>query len=281
MASLENVSAKRRYFRKAAIIAAFCATVAIAASFAYHQYKRPQYPYGFNHCCSKGLGLALSMYADDHGGKFPAGEKAPEASLSLLYSNYADADLLRGKTVPLETTKRILESGGKLGPESCGWHYVEGLTESDNPALAIAWDKIGLGHNGQRLRSGGHEVIYMFGNTDIIPGSKWDEFLAKQQELLDNRNELEKQGVPSLTARIQMPDGKLLDSYEGRYEIRRNNGSQGGSHLSLTWPRLYERGEVQWILILPDERLRSKPVEFSVKNGRATPSKVIFEMNPF
>jgi hypothetical protein len=281
MASLENVSAKRLHFRKAGIIVAFGVAIAIATTFGYRQYKRAQYPYGTSHCCSKQLGLALRMYADDHGGKFPTGEKTPEASLSLLYSNYADADLLRGKTVPLEITTRILESGGKLGPESCGWHYVEGLTESNYGDLAIAWDKVGLGHNGERLRFGGHEVIYVLGNTDIVPASKWDEFLVKQRGLLNNRDELDKQGVPSLTARIQMPDGKLLDSYDGRYEIRRNDGSQGGSRLRLTWSRLYGRGKVQWILILPDERLRSKPVEFSVENGRATPSKVIFEMEPF
>jgi hypothetical protein len=45
---------------------------------------RHHYPYGFSHCCDLQLGLALREYASTHGGYLPAGEKTPEASLSLL-----------------------------------------------------------------------------------------------------------------------------------------------------------------------------------------------------
>jgi hypothetical protein len=76
------------------------------------------------------------------------GGGTPEGSLSLLFSNYVDAYTLRGKTVPLNVTEEGLETG-KLGPDSCGWHYVEGLTDTDDPQIAILWDKVGLGHNGE------------------------------------------------------------------------------------------------------------------------------------
>jgi hypothetical protein len=37
----------------------------------------------------------------------------------------------------LEVVQQALAKDGKLGPQSCGWHYVEGLTEADNPEIAI------------------------------------------------------------------------------------------------------------------------------------------------
>src|SRR5271154_2748474 len=114
-------------------------------------YWHDEFPYGWSHCCDLCLAGCLEDYARDHDGRFPAGERTPEASLSLLYPKYAAAELLRGKTVPVEVVQAILDRGERLGPASCGWHYVEGLTVSDNPKLALFWDKAGLGHNGQRL----------------------------------------------------------------------------------------------------------------------------------
>lgn len=108
--------------------------------------------------------------------------------MSLLYSNYADANLLRGKTVPLEVTAQALQKFGALGPASCGWNYVEGLTESDSPEIAIVWDKVGLGHFGQRL-SRGQEAIYVDGSAAIISAQNWQRFLSTQQSLLHQRSE--------------------------------------------------------------------------------------------
>src|ERR1700730_97210 len=93
---------------------------------------RSLFPFGYSHCCDTCLRLALDAYAFDHGGQFPAGQPTPEASLSLLYPKYATADLLSGKTIAVKEAETILHSGALLGPESCGWHYVEGLTQSDD-----------------------------------------------------------------------------------------------------------------------------------------------------
>jgi hypothetical protein len=120
---------------------------------------------------------------------YPAGEATPEASLSLLYPNHGvDAEILRGKTVPREEVKAILESGGRLGPDTCGWHYVEGLTSSDDPALALCWDKVGLGHNGERLADGGRMVLFVSFRHEYIPGAKWEAFVEEQKKLLEERN---------------------------------------------------------------------------------------------
>src|SRR5690349_14454459 len=68
---------------------------------------RINYPYGWSHCCIIQLSQALWMYAGDHGGRYPTGEKTAEACLSLLYKvkypggqEYATPNLLRGMTVP-------------------------------------------------------------------------------------------------------------------------------------------------------------------------------------
>jgi hypothetical protein len=148
----------------------------------------PRYPYGWSHCCSKILYMALHEYAEAHGGVYPAGEACPEASLSLLYrERLCDADLLRGKIISLEDVEAVLSSGALLGPDTCGWHYVEGLTQNDDPRIAIIWDKVGLGHNGESLRGGGHWVMLLHGDEKHIPEGEWQEFLDEQQRLIAAR----------------------------------------------------------------------------------------------
>jgi len=148
----------------------------------------PRYPYGWSHCCSKNLFMALHLYAESHGDRYPAGEACPEASLSLLYrEKLCDADLLRGKIVPLAEVEAVLARGDLLGPDTCGWHYVEGLTKRDDPRIAIIWDKFGLGHNGESLRSGDHWIMLLHGDEKLIPASEWEAFLAEQQGLIKAR----------------------------------------------------------------------------------------------
>jgi hypothetical protein len=151
-------------------------------------YWRWKYPYGRSHSCDKGLMFALDQYAQDHGGAYPAGQETPAASLSLLYPKYADAYLLSGKTVPPELVRMILERGELLGPDTCGWHYVEGLTLNDDRKIALFWDKEALGHNGERTSDGGRMVMFVNVGYDYIPGSEWESFLQKQATLHKVRN---------------------------------------------------------------------------------------------
>src|SRR5216683_3016496 len=106
------------------LIFAVLAVLIASAGWWWHHWT---YPYGWSHSCDKQLMFALQQYAEEHGGSFPAGEATPEASLSLLYPTYANEWVLQGKTVPLEVVKAVLERGDRLGPDTCGWHYVEGL----------------------------------------------------------------------------------------------------------------------------------------------------------
>jgi len=154
---------------------------------------RHHYPYGMSHCCDLNLYGALRQYATSHGWAFPAGEATPEASMSLLYrekcdyGRLADERLLFGKTVSESVVKETLERGELLTPETCGWHYVEGLRLDDDPRLALFWDKVGLDHNGGRLAEGGHFVMFVDGERKYIPESEWNKLLEKQRKLLADR----------------------------------------------------------------------------------------------
>lgn len=172
----------RRLTKRAAIVVA---VVAVLAAVGYSSY-RDRYPHGWSHCCDKQLMFALFAYADRHGGWSPRDEASPEASLSLLHRDApgsVDANLLRGKTVPEAAVRSRLDAGQLLTPETCGWHYVEGLRNDDDPRLAMFWDKAGLGHNGERLPDEGHFVCLVTGLIDYVPGERWEEFLTDQQRL--------------------------------------------------------------------------------------------------
>jgi hypothetical protein len=143
------------------------------------------YPYGRDHRCNTLLFLELCEYADKHGGTFPAGEATPEASLSLIRTVEPRCGyLLRRRDVSKEFVDDKLQRGELLGPETCGWNYVEGLRRNSNPELALFWDKEGLNEMGGRLQGGGHWVTFVCGETKTIAESEWDDFMANQKKLL-------------------------------------------------------------------------------------------------
>ena len=160
---------------------------------------RWRYPHGRSHCCIKLVRLALEAYADSHGGRYPGGQSCPEASLGLLYrEGLLDAEILRGKSIPAATVRRVLGSGELLSPETCGWHYVEGLSKSDDKRIAVLWDKVGLAHNGQRTRRGSREVLLRDGTIIWVVSSEWAAFLSQQNELIKNRGAGESNRVVSV-----------------------------------------------------------------------------------
>lgn len=167
-------------------LAAVALILVIGGAASLYGYWRWQFPYGWSHSCDSGLRMQLTIYADQHDGWFPRGETSPEASLSLLHREFPGVDLtemLRGKTAPLEAVQTRLNRGELLDPETCGWHYVEGLRKTDNPNLALFWDKAGLGHNGQRLKAGGHVVWFVGFRKEYITAAEWARFLAEQEQL--------------------------------------------------------------------------------------------------
>jgi len=156
----------------------------VAVSLSLRAFRAYQYPYGISHCCDKQIGMSLLQYAEQNGGQFPTGGACAEASLSSLYPVWLDANTLRGKTVPLEVVEQQLATGHGLTPNTCGWHYEDGLhlVKPFSSRIAIVWDKVGLDHNGGRLPRGGHSVVFMDGHTAVICEADWNHFLQEQQK---------------------------------------------------------------------------------------------------
>lgn len=176
--------------QKVLIVLVGLAVVLVGSGWLWYKWK---YPYGQSHCCDKCLMFALHQYAEEHRGAYPAGEATPEASLSLLYGDPTihswalGAETLRGKTVPKDIVQAILERGERLGPDTCGWHYVEGLTLKDDRRLALCWGKVSLDHFGGRT-DGGQVVLFVHMGYEYIPGDKWQSFLEEQRQLHEERN---------------------------------------------------------------------------------------------
>jgi hypothetical protein len=290
--SFQDVSAmpshRLRWIAKALAITATALLLLVGFGYAWRQYT---YPYGWSHCCLKGLGIALQQYAEEHDGHFPAGGACPEASLSLLDRgrNGFYAGELCGKTKSAEAAKAILERGELLGPDTCDWHYVEGLTLSDDSRLALVWDKVGLGHNGERLSGGGHSIWRLGCGDEVIPGSEWPRFLEEQERLMAARTEATKKGLPALTAKVRLPSGEIVDHYDAPYSLEESHSYSsggGGSHGPWTGPKLdasvlrWQKlsGDSTWTFLLSLNGWKSKPVKVQVLHGRVIPNSVIFEM---
>ena len=245
------------------------------------------------------LWQALSSYAIDHNGCFPAGRGTPDACLCLLYPTYANADLLRGPKISASYAQSILDSGDPwLGYGR--WEYVPGLTANDDPRLALAWEKEPSGPDGAR-------TVVSVGNVvlDAIPASEWPAFLAEQQRLLSQRDELAKTGLPLLTAKLRLPSGEVVDRYNGGYSIShvfkplrqaaddRSNavnititggsGSYSGVSLTPQSLRFYRNDnllqqEGYYTLTLSVGNMWSKPVEVEYRRNGCTPKSILFEM---
>ena len=179
------------------LIAIVAGAVGLFLKRALIHYKE-DYPFGASHCCMDAMWLALRLYAQEHGGAYPAGESSPEASLSLLCkSNYIDVGTIRGMTVPESIVRGIFQGGGLLGPQNCGWQYIEGMTQTNDPRIALLYCKEALGHNGQRTKDGGRQVLFVGdGGIQWVSGDRWQAFLSEQMELLRSRGAKLKESSP-------------------------------------------------------------------------------------
>lgn len=274
--------------RKAGCVA-ICFAIAVVAGSIGGAYRKWAYPYGWSHCCITQIRNALEDYAESNGGKYPAGEVCPEASLMLLYGdNGIDANTLRGMTVPEETVQSLITNGQKLGPDSCGWKYAPGLTLADNPSLALLWCKMPLTHNGARSSDGGRQVVFVGGSIDWVSGDKWPGFLSEQNELMKRRSLREIEGTPLVTGVIELPDGNRIERVDGSYTLEEDfkgpntlrSGTKSGRGLTLShlsWYRApLQDGSVTRTLSFDD--LVSAPVTITFDESVPDVTNVVFRM---
>jgi len=285
----------RRKMSKRRVILVVVVVVSLVATLATWKYAshRARHPYGQSHCCIKGMLFALEEYAEAHNGRYPAGKSSPEASLSLLYqSNSVDADSvaynLSGMIVPASTIRRILKGGGLLGPDTCGWQYVEGLTWADDLRLALLYCKQPLGHFGERTKNGGREVLTVGGGSTWVSGDKWPAFLEEQKRLLAQRSERAKAGIPLVQAVIELPDGSRLESLDCPYTLTNQSKGLDSSGEGTESGQRLRRSDLAWYdaplqegsltRILSFSNLVSELVTVKFTNGVPDRTNVIFKM---
>lgn len=133
-------------------------------------------------------------------------------------------------------------------------------------------------------------MVFVGRNIEWISGSDWPSFLKKQSVLLAKRTKRAKNGTPLVSAIIQLPDGRTIESVDASFVIRENesgpdlsgSGTQSGSNLSqddLVWFNApSENGSVTRIISFSN--LISAPVKVTFVKGIPDKTNVVFEMKP-
>jgi hypothetical protein len=143
--------------------------------------------------CIKLMSLALDSYAADHDGHYPADTNGYGNAL-LQLTSYT-ANFWEGLTGPGYNGKVFKEAArtGLLIPESeCGRVYVQGLSETNNPEIALFFDKLPSPggdhcHFPWRLYAPLVREVCTVGSGGgyrVIRESEWKAYATNQIELL-------------------------------------------------------------------------------------------------
>jgi hypothetical protein len=144
--------------------------------------------FGHAHCMPQASG-ALIQYAMENYGKFPTHTNGYGDALLLLVPEYTPWSILTGPGYDVEADKQWKQSGDNVPESECGRVYVQGLTRSSNPEIAILFDKIPNPgdhcHLFKRLWSPlKRDVGFVGGDFRSVLESQWPEFAKNQIELL-------------------------------------------------------------------------------------------------
>jgi hypothetical protein len=179
---------KRRFKRRATV--ALCgAAVVVAFSFHYvrtHPLVFNESFWGHAHCI-KQAGLSLRMYAQDNDGRCPFHTHGYGDAL-LLVSN-AWLPSFTGPGYNVTVLERARQTGEDVLETECGRVYVQGLSETNSPEIALLFDKLPNpgDHRHFLSRLGAplvREVSLLDGSMQVIPESRWPAFAEQQIELL-------------------------------------------------------------------------------------------------
>lgn len=141
--------------------------------------------------CIKQIGLSFYTYAQDHGGKFPFHTNGYGDALLLLIRDYGDHPATAtGPGYDHAVFAGALTNHTDIPEVECGRVYVQGLAESDNPDIALLFDKLPSPggdhcHLLRRLWTPlGREVWTLGGGHTFIKETDWPHFSKQQKDLL-------------------------------------------------------------------------------------------------
>jgi len=144
--------------------------------------------WGHAHCIPQ-AGLALRMYATDHGGTFPTHTNGYGDAL-LLLTNLAALYSLTGPGYSESVFLEAARTGSEVPEAQCGRVYVQGLREDSDLEIVILFDKLpspGGDHCHFPIRLWAplsREVLFIDGRHRTIRESHWPKFAKEQIELL-------------------------------------------------------------------------------------------------
>ena len=146
--------------------------------------------------CIKQTGLAFRMYADDHDGNLPTDTNGFWQRSAHSWSRAATLEtngtysigLITGPGDDGAVFRVALKTGAPIPEEKCSRVYIQGLSEKNNPQIAILFDKKVLSR--RRSCSAGRGDRYFVksclldGSMQIIGEKSWPVFSSNQVELL-------------------------------------------------------------------------------------------------
>ncbi len=142
---------------------------------------------GHAHCIVGG-GQSLSLYAHDHGGRFPHHTNGYGDALVMMESDWDAA--LTGPGYDAAVFAHVRRTGEDAPEIEFGRVYVQGLTETNNPEIALLFDKLptpGGDHCHFLARVSAplaREVWTIGSDRQVIRESEWPTFAKRQIELL-------------------------------------------------------------------------------------------------
>ena len=168
--------------------------IVVAAAIALCTYYVRTHPLVFNESfwdhahCIKGGGSSLEAYAHDHGGKFPFHTNGYGDALLLLDKDWDAA--LTGPGYDTKVFERARKTGENAPESEIGRVYVQGLSATNHPEIAILFDKLptpGGDHCHLFARFFaplGREVWTIGSGSRFIQASQWAAFSNEQVRLL-------------------------------------------------------------------------------------------------
>jgi hypothetical protein len=165
-------------------------------------------PFHTHEHCIKISGSTLQSYAADHEGRFPYHTNGFGDALLLHVKedalNYGDTNtgeytvrFITGPGDDGKVFKDALRNSTAVPEEKCSRIYIQGLTETNNPQIALLFDK-------KSTRGGDHfrrpwgsllrEVCMLDGSMQTIREELWAAFSKRQIDLLVE------EGIDSATA---------------------------------------------------------------------------------
>ena len=145
--------------------------------------------------CIKQVGTALRIYSGEHNGKLPYDTNGFGNALLLLIKDGSLGDTNGSVSVAFITGpgddgqvfRDAIKTGAPIPDEKCSRIYVQGLSESNNPEIAILFDKKATPGGDQFRRPWGpllREVCLLDSSMQVISETNWPAFSSNQVGLL-------------------------------------------------------------------------------------------------